>query len=97
MKIKGDIMKKIKKYLLENTKMTVAFIIGVLIGIPTVYAATTLFAANQVGYNNTTSGSSATNVQDAVDDLYARAKGQNDCKLGYTKQNENSTSYECRH
>lgn len=89
-------MKKIKKFLLGNVKIVLAFVLGATISGTTVYAATTLFASNQVGYNNTSSNSPATNVQDALDDLFKRAKGQNDCKLGYTKQNDNSTSYECR-
>ena len=90
-------MKNVKKFMLRNTKTVIAFIIGILVAVPTVYAATTLFTSNQVGYNNTSSNSPATNVQDALDDLFKRAKGQNECKIGYSKQNETSTSYECRH
>lgn len=73
MKIKGDRMKKMKKLLLGNIKTVVAFILGIIISGTTVYAATILFNANQVGYDNTSSGMSATNVQEALDELYTKA------------------------
>lgn len=44
-----------------------------VLSITTVYAATILFASNQVSYDNTTSGLSSTNVQGALDELYTRA------------------------
>ena len=69
----GDRMKKIKKFLLGNIKTVVAFILGIIISGTTVYAATILFNSNQVGYDNTSSGMSATNVQDALDELYTKA------------------------
>lgn len=89
-------MKKAKKFLLGNIKTIIAFLVGGIVfgGITTV-AAYTILASN-VSYSNTTSGSSATNVQDALNDLYSRARGENNCKIGYTKQNETSTSYNCK-
>lgn len=86
-----------KNFFKKNVKMVVAFVIGGIVcgGITTVAAYA--IASSDVSYSNTTSGSSATNVQDAVDDLYKRGNGQADCKIGYTKQNESSTSYQCRH
>ena len=66
-------MKKVKKFLLGNIKTVVAFILGGLIIGGSVYAATILFQSNIVGYNNATSGLSATNVQDALDELYNKA------------------------
>ena len=69
----GDRMKKVKKFLLGNIKTVVAFVLGLIISGTTVYAATILFNSNQVGYDNTSSGISATNVQDALDELYTRA------------------------
>lgn len=84
-----------KKSFIGNIRIISAFVIGGIIcgGITTVVAYS--IAASNVTYSNTTSGSSATNVQEAVDDLYIRANGQNECKIGYTKQNESSTSYDC--
>ncbi len=66
-------MKKVKKFLLGNIKTVVAFILGLIISGTTVYAATILFNSNQVGYDNTSSDLSSTNVQDAIDELYTRA------------------------
>ena len=88
-------MKKIFK---RNVKMLAAFVIGGIVcgGITTVVAYA--IASSNVSYNNTSSGSSATNVQEALDDLYTKKSiiKTQECKTGYTKQNENSTSYECR-
>ena len=66
-------MKKITKFLLGNIKTVVAFILGVIVSGTTVYAATILFASNEVSYDNTRSGMSVTNVQDALDELYTKA------------------------
>ena len=66
-------MKKVKKFLIGNVKTVVAFIIGIVISGTSVYAATILFNSNQVGYDNTTSGMTSTNVQDALDELYTKA------------------------
>lgn len=66
-------MKKVKKFLLGNIKTVVAFAIGVIISGTSVYAATILFASNQVSYNNANSGATSTNVQDALDELYTKA------------------------
>ena len=67
-------MKKIKKFLLGNIKTVVAFILGIIISGTTVYAATIIFNSNQIGYDNTRSGMSVTNVQDALDELYTKAQ-----------------------
>ena len=66
-------MKKIKKFLVGNIKTVVAFVLGLIISGTGVYAATILFASNQVGYDNTSSGLTSTNVQDALDELYTKA------------------------
>lgn len=66
-------MKKIKKFLLGNIKTVVAFILGIIMSVTTVYAATILYNSNQVEYDNTSSGMSATNVQDALDELSTKA------------------------
>ena len=57
---------KIRKFLLKNIKIVISFVIGAVISGGAVYAATILFASNQVSYNST-------NVQDALDNLYIKA------------------------
>lgn len=66
-------MGKIKKFLLNNIKVIAAFVLGLVIAASTGYAATILFASGQVSYDNSSSGSSSTNVQDALDELYTAA------------------------
>ena len=93
-------MEKIMKVFKDNVKTMVVFVIGGIIcgGITTVLAYSML--ASSVSYNNANSGSSATNVQGAIDDLFTRTTrtdvNQSDCESGYTKQNESSTGYECK-
>lgn len=65
-------MKKVKEIIKKNVKLVIGIIIGAVVSGGTVYAATIL-AANQVGYDNTSSGISSTNVQGALDELYTRA------------------------
>ena len=67
-------MKKIKSLFKKNVKLVIGIIIGgVVLWTLGVYAATIL-ASNQVVYDNSSSGISATNVQDALDELYTKAK-----------------------
>ena len=72
-------MKKIKEFIKKNLKVIVAFIIGIMISGVGVYAATILYNANEIGYDNTnvtiekTSGGNATNVQEAIEALYEKA------------------------
>ena len=61
-------MKKISKFIKNNI---IGFIIGVIISGATVYAATV--ASSSVSYSNTSSGSSATTVKAALDELYTKA------------------------
>lgn len=66
-------MKKIREIFKKNVKLVIGIIIGgVVFGTLAVYAET-IIAANQVSYDNSSSGVSATNVQGAVDELYTRA------------------------
>ena len=55
-------------------KKIIPFLLGIMIGIivsgTCVYAAT-LYEATEVAYDNSSSGSSSVNVQQALDDLYA--------------------------
>lgn len=62
-----------KKLIKSNIKLIIGILIGMVLSITTVYAATILFASSQVSYDNTSSGMSATNVQDALDELYTKA------------------------
>lgn len=60
-------MKKIKE-LLKNCIFGIALSAVLCVGI-SVYA-TTYFPSNQTTYDNTDSGMTSTNVQDAIDELY---------------------------
>ena len=64
---------KIKKFFLNNIKLFIGLLIGFFLAGGTAYAATILFNGNEVTYNNSNSGISSTNVQDAIDELYTRA------------------------
>ena len=73
-------MKKIKSLFKKNVKLVIGIIIGgVVFGTLGVYAATILYNANEIGYDNTrvaiekTSGGNATNVQEAIESLYTKA------------------------
>ena len=62
---------KNKKNIIKNI---LCFVLGgIVFGTIGVYAATTLLSQS-VYYNNTTSGASSTNVQGALDELYAKSK-----------------------
>ena len=56
---------------MKNIKVVIAFILGLVISGVSVYALN--IDARNTYYDNTTSGSSATNMQDAIDDLYDKA------------------------
>ena len=62
-------MKKIYKFIKKNIKIVIAFSIGFILAGTSVYAANTIYARN-VTYDNSNSGLSATNVQDALDETY---------------------------
>ena len=64
-------MKRIRKLIKENKKLLFGVIIGVILTSTTVYAVQAI--ATSITYDNTTSGLQATNVQDAVDELYTKA------------------------
>ena len=61
-------MKKIGKFIKNNI---IGFIIGVIISGATVYAVNV--SSSSVTYSNTSSGSSATTVKAALDELYTKA------------------------
>ena len=52
--------------------MLFGFIIGIIVSGTCAYAAT-LYEATEVAYDNTNSGSSSTDVQSAIDELYEKA------------------------
>ena len=62
-------MKKISKFIKGNYKFLIGVIVGLLLSGTGVYAANTIYSKN-VTYDNSNSGLSATNVQDALDETY---------------------------
>ena len=62
-------MKKISKFIKGNYKFLIVVIVGLLLSGTGVYAANTIYSKN-VTYDNSSSGLSATNVQDALDETY---------------------------
>ncbi len=66
--------REVVKYIKNNTKLIAGLIIGAAISGGTVYAATILFNADQVGFDNTGTSLSSTDVQGALDELYQKAK-----------------------
>ena len=67
-------MKRIQKFIKKNWAFLIVFVIGIIItAASTFYAAETIFASNQVSYDNSNSTLTSTNVQDALDELYAKA------------------------
>lgn len=65
-------MKKIVNKLKQNAKIITAFVLGAILTGGTAYAATVL-PSSQVGYDNSTSGLAATDVQGALDELNIKA------------------------
>ena len=62
-------LKKISKFIKGNYKFLIGVIVGLLLSGTGVYAANTIYSKN-VTYDNSSSGLSATNVQDALDETY---------------------------
>ena len=65
-------MRKFKEFVRNNIKFFVGIIFGILLSIGTSFAATIIYDSDQVRYDNTTSGMASTDVQGALDELYAR-------------------------
>lgn len=80
-----------KKFLKNNLKLFVGIFIGIVLSIGTSYAATILFNADEVHYDNSTSGMKSTDVQAALDELYAKrptgTAGAGQVLTGYTFSN----------
>ncbi len=64
-------MKKISRFIKDNYKFLIGVIVGLLLSGTGVYAANTIYSKN-VTYDNSNSGLSATNVQDALDETYTK-------------------------
>ena len=62
-------MKRIFNFIKKNFKLVIAFSLGFVLASSSVYAANTIYSKN-VTYDNSNSGLSATNVQDALDETY---------------------------
>ena len=78
---------------MKNIKVVIAFILGLVISGVSVYALN--IDARNTYYDNTNSGSSATNMQDAIDDLYERSWNASliDCGTYSNNANINVSSY----
>ena len=70
--MRSYLQKLYMKIFKNNIKLFLGMLFGILLTGTSVYAATILFASDEVGYDNTSSGMSATNVQDALDELYSK-------------------------
>ena len=83
-----------KRFIKENIKVVVAFVIGILVSTTGVIAATIL-SGTEVSYTgNKVSG--ADNIQQAIDSLYTTATtSSSECRTGYQKQSENGPEYSC--
>ena len=62
-------MKKLKKFFKDNLKVTIVFVLGIVLPPTTVFAATILFASSEVSYDNSGGCLNFTNVQDAIDEI----------------------------
>ena len=83
-----------KEKIKKNYKILIAFILGGIIigGLGTAYAVS--IASSSVSYDNTSSGSSATTVKAALDELYSLANSKA-CLSGYYKVQVTTDSYKC--
>lgn len=86
-------MKKIGNKIKQNLKAIATFLLGIALTGGTVYAATVL-PSSQVGYDNSTSGLAATDVQGALDELYE--KSERNCKPGFIYE-ITADGYSCNH
>lgn len=62
-----------KKIIKDNIKFILGIILGIVLSGTTVYAATILFNADAVGFDNSGTTLNSANVQDALDELYTKA------------------------
>ena len=64
-------LKKVSKFVKENFKLVIVLCIGFMLASTGVYAANTIYSKN-VTYDNSNSGLSSVNVQDALDETYTK-------------------------
>ena len=64
-------LKRLGKILKKNYRFIIGIVIGILLTGTSVYAANTIYSKN-VTYDNSNSGLSSVNVQDALDELYLK-------------------------
>ena len=77
-------MNNIKQLSLRNIKVIIALLIFVSIGAGVTYSATTyLYDSNIIGYDNSNSGLTSTDVQGALDELYNTCVNSTNCPDGY--------------
>ena len=63
-------MKNIFSFIKRYSQLIISLIIVITVTLASVYAASTLYESNVVSYDNTSSGLTSGNVQDALDELY---------------------------
>ena len=71
----AKLIRKIKKFMWNNSKIIIGIFIGIIISGVGAYAATILFNSDKVRFDNTSANltlnnTSVNNVQDAIDALY---------------------------
>ena len=64
-------LKRLGKILKKNYRFIIGIVIDILLTGTSVYAANTIYSKN-VTYDNSNSGLSSVNVQDALDELYLK-------------------------
>ena len=65
----------------QKSKLILLIVLVFLLGVSTTYAVQTLYEASEVGYDNASSGTSHTDVQGALDELYQLSESH--CPDGY--------------
>lgn len=73
-------IRKIKKFIYNNKELFFGLLLGIVVSAVSVKAATILFASSDISYDDTRAGTTvgASDVQDALDEIYALAKGCNE-------------------
>lgn len=83
------------KKVTNKFKIALVFIIGLAVTTTGVYAAATLLSKD-ISYDNTTSGLTATNMQDAIDETYEKLKTPvGSCPVGYKLVEKSDGGYLC--
>lgn len=97
-------MKRIMKFIKEKLNFFILILVALVTFISASYAATIMFQADEVGYDNTNSGfkdsngDDVENVQTALDELYDKASTcvvRNICPVGYAKLDGYDGEYSC--